>query len=199
MMIESPDNRRSPFNGRSPRYLGSAFAITVSLISLWVAFSANRTQERLLAASVWPALEYGTGNRTETSADEITLVIGNKGIGPARLRGVRVLYDGKFAANSVALLHICCELNDGPVNTVTSGTRGRVLKAGDEITLMRFPKGGLSSDKIWQRFNHERFKVKVQACYCSVLDDCWNFDSTRMDPERVASCPELSVDQEWRG
>ena len=42
------------------------------------------------------------------------LEIGNKGIGPARLRGVRVLYDGKFAANSVALLNICCELNDGP-------------------------------------------------------------------------------------
>ena len=41
---------------------------------------------------------------------------------------------------------------------MTSGTRGRVLKAGDEITLTRFPKGGLSSDKIWQRFNHERFK-----------------------------------------
>ena len=198
-MIESPDRRRSLFSGRSPRYLGGAFAITVSLISLWVAFSANRTQERLLAASVWPALEYGTGNRSDTGADEITLVIGNKGTGPARLRGVRVLYDGKFIPNSVALLNVCCELHDGPVNTVTSGTRGRVLKAGDEVTFMMFPKGGLNSDEIWQRFNQERFKVEVEACYCSVLDDCWKFDSTRMDPERVASCPELSVDEEWSG
>ena len=106
-MIESPDRRRSLFSSRSPRYLGGAFAITVSLISLWVAFSANRTQERLLAASVWPALEYGTGNRSDTGADEITLVIGNKGTGPARLRGVRVLYDGKFIPNSVALLNVC--------------------------------------------------------------------------------------------
>jgi hypothetical protein len=57
----------------------------------------------------------------------------------------------------------------------------------------------LNADEIWRRFNRERFKIEVHACYCSVLDDCWNFDSSRMDPEPVASCPQLSVDEEWSG
>jgi hypothetical protein len=197
-MIDPGKTRRTPVGARLQRYVASGVAVVVSLVSLGVALSANRTQERLLAASVWPALEYGTGNRSDDGADEITLVLGNNGVGPARLRGVRVLYKGKFAGDSIKLLQLCCELGDSPVNTVTSGTRGRVLKAGDEITFMMLPFDN-NSDELWKRFNRERFGVAVRACYCSVLDDCWIFDSTRIDPEPVQSCPSLSIEEEWQG
>ena len=74
------------------------------------ALSSNRTQERLLAASAWPTLEFGTGNRSDSGTDEITLVLGNNGVGPARLRGVRVFYRGEFAADSRRLMQRtrCC-------------------------------------------------------------------------------------------
>jgi hypothetical protein len=32
-----------------------------------------------------------------------------------------------------------------------------------------------------------------------VLDDCWTFDSTKMDPEPVRSCPVLAAEEEWSG
>ena len=35
----------------------------------------------------------------------------------------------------------------------------------------------------------ERHKVRLRACYCSVLDDCWLLDSDRDDPESVRQCP----------
>jgi hypothetical protein len=198
-MMEAGEPRRLQLDDQSQRYLASAFAVVVSLISLWVAFSANDTQERLLAASVWPTLEYGTGNRDDQGRDMIILEIDNNGVGPARLRGVQVLYDGKVAANSIELLRICCGLGEGqPVQTITSGTRGRVLKAGDRIEFMMLPIEANDAE-LWKRFNRERFKVEVRACYCSVLDACWMMNSTRTEPEPVRSCPALSVEEEWNG
>jgi len=170
----------------------------VSVVSLGVALSSNRTQERLLAASSWPTLEAGSGNRSDAGTDEITLVLGNNGVGPARLRGVRVFYKGEFAGNSRRLLKQCCEAGDNPITDVTSGTRGRVLKAGDQIVLITLPKE-TNSDELWKRFDRARFDVTVKACYCSVLDDCWMFDSTKMDPEPVRSCPALTAEEEWNG
>jgi hypothetical protein len=197
--MEAGEHRRVQMDDQSQRYLASAFAVVVSLISLWVAFSANRTQERLLAASVWPMLEYGTGNRDDDGRDMISLEIGNNGVGPARLRGVEVLYDGQRVHNSIDLLKRCCQLASGtPIQTITSGTRGRVLKAGDTIQFMRLPKDNNNAD-VWNSFNIERFKIEVHACYCSVLDDCWTLASSRTEPEPVRSCPALAVEDEWDG
>ena len=197
-MSESGQHPYFRLDESAQRYAASIFAIVVSLITLWVALSSNHTQERMLAASTWPTLEYGTGNRDDDGNDVISLEIGNNGIGPARLRGVQVSYAGERVRNSVDLLKRCCELHDEPIQTVTSGTRGRVLKAGDRITFMAFPKA-VNPDAVWKRFNTERFKVEVHACYCSVLNDCWNFDSTRTDAEPVKACPSLSDEEEWNG
>ena len=198
-MDGSRERLRLTLDEQSRRYLGTGFAIVVSLITLWVALSSNRTQERLLAASVWPTLEYGTGNRDDQGRDMIIMQIDNNGVGPARLRGVQVFYDGQLARNSVVLLRLCCGLGESqPVQTVTSGTRGRVLKAGDELEFMMLPKEVNDAD-VWKRFNKERFKVEVRACYCSVLDDCWTMNSTRTDPEAVNACPALAVEEEWDG
>jgi hypothetical protein len=197
--MDAGERRRLQLDEQSQRYLATAFAVAVSLISLWVAFSSNRTQERLLAASVWPMLEYGTGNRDEDGRDMISLEIGNSGVGPARLRGVEVFYETDRVHNSIDLLKRCCRLAAGtPIQTITSGTRGRVLKAGDTIQFMRLPKDNNNAD-LWKSFNAERFKVEVRACYCSVLGDCWTLVSTRTDPEPVRSCPALAVEEEWEG
>ena len=197
-MVEPKSSRRKVFRGYVREHLPSILAILVSVVSLGVALSSNRTQERLLAASAWPTLEFGTGNRSDSGTDEITLVLGNNGVGPARLRGVRVFYRGEFSADSRRLMQRCCAAGDSPFIAVTSGTRGRVLKAGDRIVLMTLPTD-TNSNELWQRLDRARTDITVQACYCSVLDDCWIFDSTRMDPEPVRSCPVLSAEEEWNG
>jgi hypothetical protein len=183
---------------RLSNYLASAFAIGVSMISLSVAISSNRTQERLLAASVWPALEYGTGNHDDRGADVISMTVGNSGVGPARLRSFQVLYDGKPAPNAASLLKQCCGLGAEPAHTVTSGTRARVLKAGDDLPFLRVPREK-NKVEVWDRFNQERFKTRVLACYCSVLDACWMMDSDQAEPAPVANCAEVPDAQEWHG
>lgn len=198
MNTELPVQPRAATGGRLSNYLASAFAIGVSMISLSVAISSNRTQERLLAASVWPALEYGTGNRGADGSDVISMNVGNSGVGPARLRSFQVLYQGQPAPNAASLLTQCCGLADAPAYTVTSGVRGRVLKAGEELSFLLLPREK-NDAAVWDRFNRERFNARVQACYCSVLDACWRLDSDLAEPEPVASCPDVPDAQEWSG
>ena len=190
---------RTDGTSRWTGYIVSASAMLISLTSLAVAISANRTQERLLAASVWPSLGYGTGNRGPDGTDVITLSIGNQGTGPARLRAFQVLHGGAPARDARALLAQCCGLGaDESVHTVTSGTRAAVLKAGDEITLLQFERAANDAE-VWTRFNRERFKVEVKACYCSVLDECWMVDTARTEPDPVASCPLVPDAEQWHG
>lgn len=180
-------------------FLASASAVVLSIVSLGVAISANRTQERLLAASVWPSLEYGTGNRDDDGADVITLSIGNSGIGPARLRTVQVLYGDQPAEDSAALLRSCCELAKGTkLTTITSSTRARVLKPGEDVSFLRLPLAN-NDGALWQRFNKERFAVRVKACYCSVLDECWMLDSTAIEPVPTKACPAVPDGEQWHG
>ena len=69
--------------------------IAISVASLWVASGESRTQQRILAASVWPYLQYGSSNATPDGKYEINLIIANNGIGPARIKWFTMYYKGK--------------------------------------------------------------------------------------------------------
>jgi hypothetical protein len=87
----------------------AAVAIVISLISLAVGFYNAQSQQRMVAATSWPFLDYGTmqvGKR-------LTLRISNEGVGPARLKSVIVRYHGREAHGLAELLQICCGLAAG--------------------------------------------------------------------------------------
>ena len=71
-------------------------AIIISVASLWVALRADRTQERLLQASVWPYIEYDTSDATENGGKRLAFEIRNAGVGPAIVRSFAVAYDGHY-------------------------------------------------------------------------------------------------------
>ena len=194
-----PHGRRDPaHNAGTVGILATASAVVLSIVSLSVAISANRTQERLLAASVWPTLEFGTGNRGDDGSDVVSLTIGNSGIGPARIRSFQVFFEGEATPDSVALLRRCCELGKGKLTTITSSTRARVLKAGENVEFMRLPRAN-NDDALWERLNLQRFNVQVKACYCSVLDDCWTLDTETVEPVAIEACPVLPAAEQWDG
>ncbi len=177
-------------------FIGGA-AVLVSAISLALAISANATQERLLAASTWPILQYGTGNRSDEGESAISLSLQNAGVGPARVRTVQVFYDGRPHGHARALLEPCCGAKGRPLLTVTS-TPEKVLTAGDGIRLLRVDEAG-ADPALWQALNQERFGIRVLACHCSALDDCRVMDSTLRDPSPIAQCPDIAPALRWRG
>lgn len=178
-------------------YVIGGAAVLISAISLYVAVSANQTQERLLAASTWPFVQYGTGNRLDDGTAAISFTLHNAGVGPARVMSVQLLYGGQPMPDSAALLRACCAQPGANATTITSGPE-RVLVAGEEVTFLRIDRAMVDAP-VWDALNRERFKAQLRACYCSVLDACWMLDSASGEPQPVAVCPALPAEQRFRG
>jgi hypothetical protein len=170
-MTDSPSTTAPAQRSRSG-YLASAVAVVVSLASLGLAISGNHTQERMLAASVWPHVEYGSSNLDEAGAAEIRLLLVNQGVGPARLRTLEIRHEGQPVTAPDELLARCCEAGEGTVNWISASTRARVLAAGTTLEFLRVPAAS-NRPEVWKAFDRERHRLHVTGCYCSVLDECW--------------------------
>jgi len=187
---------------RRHRAFASIAAVVVSAVSIWVAFGANSVQERMLAASVWPHLSFITDNQ-RGDKHSIQLQIVNSGTGPLQLEVFNVYYGNDLVHNSDELLLACCGAPEERHDTATEPAAGRVMRPGETIDFMTLPQES-DNDAMWRKFNRERFKLHVQACYCSVLHDCWKLDST--DPQvgkehvtSVRTCADLDDSQVWKG
>lgn len=174
-------------------------ALVVSVASLFVARHQARVMDRQLAASVWPLVEYGTSN-TRGDQPYITLGLRNMGVGPTRVRSLRLSYEGRPVRNAVGLLRACCTGGDTTrrgISTRMSRVVGRVLPAGENVNFIGFPPDSSQLD-IYEAFDRERFKVQVRVCYCSVFDDCWLGGTDIEDPEPVKSCAAERAQPQYR-
>jgi hypothetical protein len=87
-----------------------ACALLVSAVSLVIGWQANRTQQRMLAATVWPYLAWDTSNyNDDTRQDEVSLEIRNVGVGPAHIESLQLSYQGKPLADFHELVAACCK------------------------------------------------------------------------------------------
>jgi hypothetical protein len=162
----------------------AAAVILISVASLWVAVKAARTQEKLLAASVWPFLQFETSD-----FNDIDFTLRNAGVGPARLRWATLYYGTRPYGSARAALRACCgyTAKSRPVG-ITQFLQERVLTANQTVAFLTLRKTA-SDATIWNRLDRERLKFHMRACYCSVLDDCWIFDERRAQPQPVKVCP----------
>ncbi|MDB5977903.1 MAG: hypothetical protein JWR07_4663 [Nevskia sp.] len=171
-------------------------AIVIAVISLVVALRQSQIMERQLAASIWPYLQYGTGNGTDDGKKIISFDIENVGVGPAQVHSVSLRYKDKPIHDVRELMLACCsDLLDakGKPNLWANSLHGQVLAPNRPrafLTLIDTPENA----PYWDRLNAERFKVEFKACYCSVLDQCWMVDSTRDERTPLAACPAQQPD-----
>ena len=173
------------------------FAVLVSIASVTISVLGNRTQERLLAASVWPYLSFASGNTSDDGQkQEIAIGVANSGNGPARIRDFGLEYDHHRVASGSDLLEQCCGMR--PSRLLTSPIVGRVLRPGEAITLLKLQ---LTPDiaEGWHRLDKARFGFVLSACYCSTLNECWNIASDKSDPAPVERCNDTPREQQWHG
>lgn len=166
-------------------------AVVISVASLFVAQRADRTQERLLAASVWPYVEFTTSNFLNNKR-LVALTLRNAGVGPARIRWMTIQYNSKLLADPRELLHTCCDPQSAHMLTktlVTSTVTHTVLVPHESRDFMLVTPN--AQDKIaFTAFDHARNQLHVRVCYCSVLGDCYLLDnaSDDNDPKSVQNC-----------
>jgi hypothetical protein len=62
-----------------------------------------------------------------------------------------------------------------------------VVRAREKVTMLKLERNS-SNVELWQRFSVARGALTFQACYCSIVGDCWTSDLRTLDPKPVKSC-----------
>lgn len=190
-MPETPDR---PHRARLPvlDLIIGLSAVAISVASLWVALRADRTQEQLLQASVWPYVEYYSSDATENGGKRLAFGLRNAGVGPAIIRSFALAYKGHFYRTLHELVAACCNVHS--INQrrrhwiVSSTVRDSVIMAHEDMPFIEVIPG-LSDPQTYAAIGAARHAVSIQICYCSVLGDCWLFDTSHDDqPVAVRKC-----------
>jgi hypothetical protein len=160
----------------------------ISLALAYATFVQANATSKIQQSETWPYISYGTGNLTDEGSREILFSLGNDGVGPARLKQLEFLYDGKPMESPRQFLQRCCgDSPNDPVDFMSSNFE-IVLRPGETTNFIRLPRRPENA-AIWDRLNVERWKVAIRACYCSIFDDCWVIDSRTQTPAPVKVCP----------
>jgi hypothetical protein len=169
-------------------------AIVISLISLSVAIHHGRVQQKLVAANSWPFLRFDSSNEFGEGQQTFSLSIVNSGAGPALLKSLVVRYQGKPVTGWLELLQECCgvsrdfDLNElRSIGFESSSQPKGVIRANDDVLLVKIRR--LPDDpSIWEQLGAARLQLEFDACYCSIIGECWRSDLRTLDPEPTEQC-----------
>ena len=174
-------------------------AITISVISLVVAVEHGKTEERLVAASSWPFLTFTSSNDGFNAGGwTIRLRLQNSGVGPARVKWLRLALNGEPIRNRGDLMRKCCGVPDGTVEDqvrrglVSQNSPIGVLPARESVVVLAW-RDRRGSRAIRSKLDDAANRLRLDACYCSVLDECWVSDLTpTAEPRLVDHCSPIS-------
>jgi hypothetical protein len=175
-------------------------AVLISIASFYATYLQASAAEKQVKAMTLPLVQYSTGNiDAKTNEPVVTFSLTNGGVGPAIIKTVTYQFNDKSSSNFFDFLRDCClkeleELNAHPKKImdlskggyVTSSTNSVVVPAQDKIEFYKLYKGELS-EGLWSKLNKARRNLKVEICYCSLLDECYlSRDKGIVEP--VAAC-----------
>jgi hypothetical protein len=74
----------------------------------------------------------------------------------------------------------------GPM--IYSAVAPSYIKAGSEQPVLLWPRTA-SNASVWDKDAEAGLnRIKFEACYCSIFDECWIENSHRFRPAAVATC-----------
>ncbi len=163
-------------------------AVLISIASFYATYIQANAAEQQVKAMTLPLLQYDTGNvEAQTNEPVLSFSLTNGGVGPAIVKTVTYKYNGKSSTDFFDFLRDCClkelkqfnstprkelELDLSKGGSVMSSVNNVVIPAQDKVEFYKLYNGELS-EKLWSKLNVERRSLKVEACYCSLLDECY--------------------------
>ena len=186
--------------------------VFISVLSLIVSIEHGRTMEKmveqnqkLVAANTLPLLTYGGSNLDEkTLKPRLHYALTNGGVGPAIIDKFVLSYKGVNYHHPTPLLMACCsELfkteadKDLFGHDVTyANITGTILTPHESVNVISVPMNEKDA-RLFNAFYKVGDEIQVSACYCSVLNECWetHFDNKR--PQPVASCTTSPQEVLW--
>lgn len=170
-------------------------AVLISAASFYAAYVQSLAAERQVKAETWPFMQVSHGNfDVETNNLILNYRIVNAGVGPAYLKSLSLRYKNAAIEGFGDILAECC-IEEGETraslrpfvnNVITGRPPPVILPPGDHILLFSWAQTP-ENKFLWQRIDAARWNITGEACYCSLLDECFQTDFVS-DPSPVAMC-----------
>ena len=179
----STSTASDPRRARNWDALAAVIAALIGVLALLVSGYTAYVQRQQVRAQVWPYLM--TANYDTESAIKLL----NKGVGPAIVKSMRVLVDGK---PKHGWREVATALGLERVPLRTSTITDNVISGGEVVPMLVF-----GDAEVYHRFRKESgSRSGLEICYCSTLDECWLYAAidpmARAAQKQVDSCPLLS-------
>jgi len=166
----------------------SVAGVFIALVALYAALSESAAVRQQTAAGVWPFVQFTIEDYDSQESAGFSMSFRNSGVGPARMKGVRLTVNGQAIKNwADAARHVGGD-RMSPVNR--NFVSDRVLSPGEAVDMISTTEPGLAR-KLQAVISHP--KNYITYCYCSIFEQCWLADSRGdvRSPEPVEACPDF--------
>ena len=172
----------------------SLVGVFIAVVALYAALAESDAARKQTAAAVWPFVQLGIRDHLSDGRAEFGISLTNAGVGPARMRSMRVLLRGEPLRDWHHAMELIGE--SGTHRLGQSYVSRRVLIPGETIDMVS------TVDRVLV----EKFLAalaqpgnSITYCYCSIFDACWVVDSEKdlQSPDSVEQCPDFG-DQAFR-
>lgn len=166
----------------------SVVGVVIAIVALYAALTESAAVRQQTAAAVWPFVQLMVEDYDTGDAAGFSFAFTNTGVGPARMRDVRVSVDGKVARNWTELVASVDGHAGAAVNR--SFISDRVLRPDETVVVFSTVDADLAR-KLVGAVSTPRGALTF--CYCSIFDQCWLADSRKdlQAPELVEVCPDF--------
>ena len=145
-------------------------AVVIGVCALGVSLYEAGLMREEQRSAVLPLVEISRSYYTQGLDSDrwrLKINVGNVGIGPARVRDFRVLVDGAPHANWASAMRALSG-SDEAISYGHSTINGRTIPPDTDIVVFDLNDVEYAAT-IGEAFN----RLELEACYCSVFDECW--------------------------
>lgn len=177
-------------------------AVLISAASFYAAYVQSEAAQKQVQAETWPYLQLDHGNYDEEQKlRDVYVKVINSGVGPAKVKSLNLLYKGE-PIDSFAQLYLACCLSEeeqngakvrGIANVITGNPPPTILLPRDDLLFFSVLEND-QNKAAWARLDKARLHITGEACYCSLLDECFKTDFIE-DPMPLKSCTPAHSDR----
>jgi len=166
----------------------SVAGVFIAVVALYAALSESSAVRQQTAAAVWPFVQLSIEDSDSGDSADFTLSFTNAGVGPAKMRTMRLIVDGEPIRDwADAVSHLDGHLTE---NVSRNFITNRVLSPDQKVDAFHTNDPQLARKFQTAMGDPENYII---FCYCSIFDECWLADSRKglQDPEPAEECPDF--------
>jgi hypothetical protein len=176
-----PPRKRGVF-GRHTELLAALASGFVGALALATSTYNVYLQRQQVRAQVWPYLVL---DAEFNGIEGVSIRVANRGVGPAKVKRVRVSVDGKRARDWIEAMAMLLRTPNPSDSWGFGEIEDQVMSPGLEIIPIKIRRHS-------REVVAERRRLAIELCYCSTLEECWLLRSSNpFDPsttEPIAAC-----------